>query len=100
MHLAGVSEPGTYEGPAPHEATPDLDVRLCDEVDVVAATHVVELDPPQHARVDGIGKDDLSPMRSRRLMGCRNYAHEHARAHLCAHAHVRGRAGGRDARAL
>jgi hypothetical protein len=39
-------------------------------------------------------------MRSRRLMGCRNYAHEHARAHLCAHAHVRGRAGGRDARAL
>jgi hypothetical protein len=31
---------------------------------VVAATHEVELDPPQHARVDGIGKGHLNPMAS------------------------------------
>ncbi len=58
----------------------DLDVRRRDEVDIVAATHEVELNPPQHARVDRIGEDHLNPMRSQHAMGIAAHAH----AHLCA----------------
>ena len=63
MDLACASEPNAYEGCA-IIAPSDLDVRRLDKVDIVAATHEVELNPPQHARVDRIGKDHLNPMRS------------------------------------
>ena len=49
-----------------HGATrSDLDVRRRDEVDIVAATREVELDPPEHTRADGIGEDHLNPMRAK-----------------------------------
>ena len=62
MHLAGASGPRAGEGSALHEAKSrsDLDVRRRDEVDVVAAMPEVELDPPQHARIDRIGEDHLN----------------------------------------
>ena len=78
MDLACASEPNAYEGCA--IITPsDLDMRRLDKVDIVAATHEVELNPPQHARVDRIGEDHLNPMRSQRAMGIAPPAH----AHLC-----------------
>ena len=58
-------------------------MRRRDEVDVVAATHEVELDPPQHARVDEIGEDHLNPTavcHGLPLYAARTHAHTHARA--------------------